>query len=558
MFFVMSRSGTMPNLLELDIPCPSASASAVQQPVPLSDNDEELITCSPGFHIQMEYEMDWQRSQSPPDLLAFPVSQSDGMADADILEATIRAERKEDVRATKEEPIDPLVRHDPWPQRQATSAAVAACSAPTGRASFNSPLLPHAGPLATAPSMVASPLPNAWGQYKPTAKPLSGTPGSSSASGGPSSLRPAASPPASGAAVRPAPASQSQHGGGRAAPLQPAGDAPCNGPSFPPPPVRAAQVLQPPQFPASLNNDPQAVRGVNELLAEWNTNAEQIVAANNHKIKQDLQATVHHLLQQYDANIQAQFRAQQADIAKLYELVAQLKDDKSKVWREVSHLSQTVESSPCPAAAKEFRQAQQFDALPNECIIVVTCKSFIDRVSLLDGIAQWMADAALQPEQDYDIPGGDTNLAKRWVITFGGDHGLQARRARKCLNLLKGSDGIWRRLKAISPLGEAVDLFLSADKSKKRIATEVLTKRLHGLIQDQLGQPTRALHMLKPEGLVTYQWKPLAKVTANADGSAVCQWNPVVADKLQIDRVCITDAMENRRTVSTDGVEWCR
>jgi hypothetical protein len=187
----------------------------------------------------------------------------------------------------------------------------------------------------------------------------------------------------------------------------------------------------------------------------------------------------------------------------------------------------------------------------------VTCKEHIDKESLAKATVEWLGDAGFTEGREYEIKGSDIALAKAWIIAFAGDAGTAARRARKALEILKGADGTWRRLEIVSPLGRVLPLFVSADKNRKRILTETYTKRLFGLIKADVPPGKGAIHMLKPEGLITFKWKPLARICVKPDSSFLTYWNPPMVLAAGVDKEKISEAMDSRvATVSAESVEW--
>jgi hypothetical protein len=293
------------------------------------------------------------------------------------------------------------------------------------------------------------------------------------------------------------------------------------------------------------------------LLAEWQQHTQSVVQQSQQAIKQDLDCSVHSLLTKYDEGVQQQFRAQQADIAKLYELVADLKRDKESMWKEVSHLRSTTEASCSPETARAHKTEQTFDQQPNESIIRVNCKEHVDKEAVEAAITPWLQDGNFRLGHECELRGSDTTLAKNWTLSFAGEAGTSARRVKKALDLLRGSDGTWRRLELTTPLGRVLPIFLSADKNRKRILTETYVKKLFNLVKPQIPMSKGALHMLKAEGLLAFRWKPLARVVVSPDSSFLIYWNPPVVAASGINKEQIVEAMESRTaSVNADAVEW--
>ena len=64
------------------------------------------------------------------------------------------------------------------------------------------------------------------------------------------------------------------------------------------------------------------------------------------------------------------------------------------------------------------------------------------------------------------------------------------------------------------------------------------------------------VHALNHNGLVTFKWKPLARVSPHADGTFVVHWNPQIVAQSGIDKEETLAEMEGAVGTSSDGVEW--
>ena len=101
--------------------------------------------------------------------------------------------------------------------------------------------------------------------------------------------------------------------------------------------------------------------------------------------------------------------------------------------------------------------------------------------------------------------------------------------------------------------------FLGKDKNRKQRATEVPTKKLLAILGDAELESGR-LHALRSEGLITWRWKPFARVHPDATGNFQVHWNPkILAKHLNFDKEAAVEALEERHdsTGAADDVEWC-
>ena len=90
----------------------------------------------------------------------------------------------------------------------------------------------------------------------------------------------------------------------------------------------------------------------------------------------------------------------------------------------------------------------------------------------------------------------------------------------------------------------------------------IITKKLFNILQDSELAPGR-LHSLRSEGLITWKWKPFARVHADPSGSFSVHWNPAaLAKHPDFKREEAVEALEEMHDGSgsggtSDDVEWC-
>lgn len=141
---------------------------------------------------------------------------------------------------------------------------------------------------------------------------------------------------------------------------------------------------------------------------------------------------------------------------------------------------------------------------------------------------------------------------------MGGDEGLAARRVNKAMGLLKGSDGVWRKFVCVTPSGEQAEVYISRDKNRRQILTEQISKKLKTVLEEKVDNGKTSLHLLRSEGMVTYKWQPLARVSPYADGSFQVHWNPSTLRKLpELSKNDVLEELENLHGTKADGIEWC-
>ena len=121
---------------------------------------------------------------------------------------------------------------------------------------------------------------------------------------------------------------------------------------------------------------------------------------------------MHSLFTKYDQNVQQRFRSQQSDIARLFQILQDLQKDESAMWQEVVHLRQTVDASASPKAAIISLNEVTFNSVPNEGIIKANCKEHVNKQSVVNATAGWLAEAGFRDRQEFEYEGSDTTISK--------------------------------------------------------------------------------------------------------------------------------------------------
>ena len=98
-----------------------------------------------------------------------------------------------------------------------------------------------------------------------------------------------------------------------------------------------------------------------------------------------------------------------------------------------------------------------------------------------------------------------------------------------------------------------IEIFASPDKNMKQVRTELATKRLHRAVTEIA--EGKAVHHNKRSGVISIDWKPVAKVEAKPNDDFTITWNaPIVAD-LGIDKQLVLDKF-NAEGPTSSGIEW--
>ena len=145
---------------------------------------------------------------------------------------------------------------------------------------------------------------------------------------------------------------------------------------------------------------------------------------------------------------------------------------------------------------------------------------------------------------DYEIVGPDHQLAQDWVATF---HGLQGVSARKCkaahLSMRLGPRN-WTQIHVSSPTGESTQLFVSPDKNRQQVSTEICSQKVADLVRAQVGNRHGPVDAARREGIIFLNWIPLCHVVPAMSGALALKWNPELLTATQIDKELIARTME--------------
>ena len=139
---------------------------------------------------------------------------------------------------------------------------------------------------------------------------------------------------------------------------------------------------------------------------------------------------------------------------------------------------------------------------------------------------------------------GDPNILSRYfTIQFVGAAELAEANVDKVLASMRVGPKVWRKIFVATPEGASTQLFLGVDKSLSQQSLEVTTKRMAALVSSALGTWSEWLFTMRPEGLLFFDWQPLAQIRVQEGGKVTVGWNPIVADTCGLDQAAIVAAL---------------
>ena len=363
----------------------------------------------------------------------------------------------------------------------------------------------------------------------------------------------------------------------------------------------ASLLLHPVALGASTDasqQSPSAAADFQRMFDAFQERTTAFVASSQADLQRNLQSEVHTLLGKFHDNVQNQFEMQNVQISELRNHIKAGKNDSKDIWSAIDRINSALALATDVKASAAVAAEENFDGPIDPARIRINCKELVDKSAIFEAVDGWLAEADL--EDKYDILGPAEGLSKFWTVVVQGAEAVAKRRVSKALALLKNEAGIWRTMEALTPLGRMVDLFISGDKNKKQIETEKLSKRLFHLLKEAVGdsgggsgmvaavggrgsggagggsggdpdggggggdggpksEPKKKipkLHFLKREGVVTCNWRPVAKVVPYPDRSYDVYWNQGQIEVLGINKEAILEALASTSGVAADGVEW--
>ena len=99
-----------------------------------------------------------------------------------------------------------------------------------------------------------------------------------------------------------------------------------------------------------------------------------------------------------------------------------------------------------------------------------------------------------------------------------------------------------------------VQIFPGPDKSKKQIQTEVLTKRLGGILSKEFG--IQDIDTRRYKGEVLASWQPLAMVQVNGPMETEILWDAVFRDSLNINKERVKDLLLADSSSRSTPIQW--
>ena len=182
----------------------------------------------------------------------------------------------------------------------------------------------------------------------------------------------------------------------------------------------------------------------------------------------------------------------------------------------------------------------EWDRQPRLDVITVGARTPVPRDAVLDLLRELAARVSIPAEQLHVINGDVVD--REFTVELRDETvavGTRARRAAKILGTLRKPNGApWERT-AVQFDGEEVQVFLSRDQNKKQKVTRWCLKQLRDVLKEQPGMEAKKIFMDPVAGVLSSDWKQIAKVNADIEGEHGLQWGQAALDHFRLDRAVV-------------------
>ena len=285
------------------------------------------------------------------------------------------------------------------------------------------------------------------------------------------------------------------------------------------------------------------------LLANFRTD---ITADITNTLTDKTYARMEQLVSKIDESFTRRLNAQELIVSDLASRTAALENDKTDTNARLDRLQAAI--AVAEVAPRTTEVDGTFDRSPDPTVIRLPAREFISPAAACEALRFWLDEAEIGDDSWEVFPTGGGRISRHFIVSLKGQANLAARRVRKLLDLRRLPAGGWKpNPQARTPSGRMIEIFASPDKNMKQIRTELATKRPHRAMTDIV--VGKDIHHNKKSGVVSIDWKPVAKVEAKPNDYFTITWNAPVVHDLGINRQLIPDRF-NADGPTSSGIEW--
>ena len=290
-----------------------------------------------------------------------------------------------------------------------------------------------------------------------------------------------------------------------------------------------------------------------ELLAGFEQRNAAMIQESNAKVARDLHGTVTDLVTRLEANNQRQIcalheadLAQDARISTLEQKIEAVLKNQEQIFTQVSTCSRAMGVAAASPESVVMDQEIEWSAAPNTGILRVHSHNLLSSAVVRESLAAQFSKAGLALNLDYTVEGSELQLSQNWIVSFAGLAGGASRKCKSAHLSMRLGPRNWTQLFVLSPTGVSTQLYISPDKNREQITTEILTKAVGELISGQLGTRFGPIDAARREGLVFADWVPMCQVVPDVSGSVELKWNPLLLTSTGVNKDLIKQAIEGQ------------
>ena len=298
---------------------------------------------------------------------------------------------------------------------------------------------------------------------------------------------------------------------------------------------------------------------LDDLRAQLESSSKKAVEAaietHSSVIKAEIFTSVSSLIQAYDEKSQKQFddlRQEQKSHAKV---IAQLQKDLADLKKDGDRLTKVVDTASKASPTKNELAAVGWDADPDPSILLVGVEKGqnASKKAVEHGIKQWLEDASIASDA-WSLAGKE--LDRRFTLSFKGEKGLAALRAKKAFDQMRSPAGIWLDLKTALPEslgGGTGTLYIKKDQNEKERTIERDGKRLFKALKKKW--PNKPFAFARREGAISLNWRLFVRVEAHpGDEASTLMFNIHALSELSISKEEVQQIWANIGSNKT--VQW--
>jgi hypothetical protein len=255
------------------------------------------------------------------------------------------------------------------------------------------------------------------------------------------------------------------------------------------------------------------------------------------------------VLAQYDRSIQPKFDHMADEINAIKHSQDRQQQHVQEMQKQIDLLNKAVDIAT-QAVVEPKNQAYDREVVTS--ILRITTQDMVPKEKVLEAITPWLLEAELKYKEHFTLQGPP--LGKYQILQFTGDAGLAARRANKAQSLLRDDNHQWREFSTSSPSGAMVRIYVSKDKSPKKIKEEMGAKKLFNIIKDAC--KNKQVHFNRKDASISIDWTPVARVEAPDPEHTNLLWNYKGVQQFDIDKDEVANLFKNACGGDTTSVQW--